>query len=350
MNTVSGLPDYESMMPPEGFTLKLDGWTHAYTREQAKKGLQTWATSFNRATSGFEVWLVKPINDGEIHPRHELKIDPAAITPPGGHIFGIAQNITNKVDVASQAYVIFDAFPAVSGKIIKHRWTATPRRPGQNWLEYMKNNMAETLTAIRGSGIEERLPQAERPHLYYKLEQTTQKGDVAYTALETFNAAWGEEWDKFIAWSKLHHLKETVSLDIMLCPAVLHLDKHIAYRYAILYDDLEFLLSKLGNKKTNKRCQVIAAIREPGEADMDKVKDARFVFKGFDLLEDFSGISALTNCGGFDDAFLPDDLNEFGLVGGFADAYRIQKALRVHYPGENHANCAVWALWRMESL
>ena len=93
---------------------------------------------------------------------------------------------------------------------------------------------------------------------------------------------------------------------------------------------------------------MIAAIREPDEADMDKIKDARFVFKGFDLLEDFSGISALTNCGGFDEAFMPGELNKSGLVEGYADAYRIQKGLREHYPGENHANCAVWALWRME--
>ena len=249
MNTINGLPDYESMMPPEGFTLKLDGWTHAYTREQAQKALQNWATSFNRATSGFEVWLVKPINNGAIHPRHELKIDPVAITPPGGHIFAVAQNITNKVDVASQAYAIFDAFPAASGKIVKYRWTAAPRKPEQDWLEYMRNNMVETLAAIRNSGIETRLPPADRPQVFYKLEQTTQKGDVAYTALETFNAGWGEEWAKFIAWSKLPHLKETVSLDIMLCPAVLHLDKHITYRYAALYDDLEFLLSKLGEQE-----------------------------------------------------------------------------------------------------
>lgn len=42
--------------------------------------------------------------------------------------------------------------------------------------------------------------------------------------------------------------------------------------------------------------------------------DKRFKFYGYDLLEDFTSISALTNCGGFDKAFLPKDISEYGLI------------------------------------
>ena len=38
-------------------------------------------------------------------------------------------------------------------------------------------------------------------------------------------------------------------------------------------------------------------------------------------------ISALTNCGGFDERFLPVDLNEFGLVEDYEKAFEIEKRL-----------------------
>jgi hypothetical protein len=39
-----------------------------------------------------------------------------------------------------------------------------------------------------------------------------------------------------------------------------------------------------------------------------------FTFIGYDLLDKDNTISALSNCGGFDETFSPLDLNEFGLL------------------------------------
>ena len=348
LDSICGYPDYESMRPAQGFSIKFDDWYHAYTREQATKGLQTWFTSFNRASAGFEVWLLKPLNDGAIHARCDLKADLSGITQAGNHIMGIAQDITAKANVASFAYAICEAFAAADGQIISYKWTATPRRPEQPWQEFAHNNVSETLAAIRNSGIEARISPADRPYLYYKLNQVTQKGDVAYTVSEVLDPSCGEHWEAFMAESGLLHLQEVVSLDTRLCPGVLHLEKHIAYRYVILCDSLEYLLSTQKGKRVKNTCQLLAAIREPQEADLDKVKNKSFVFKGFDLLEDFSGVSRLLNGNAFTRAFAPSDVNEFGLVSECADAYRIQKSLWAHYGGDPHANCAVWAIWRAE--
>lgn len=76
-------------------------------------------------------------------------------------------------------------------------------------------------------------------------------------------------------------------------------------------------------------------------------RDARFPFCGFDLIEEQGTISALTNCGGFDKAFLLTDLSECGLIVEYAKAVAVQELLRAEYPDDPHAFCRVWAIWRM---
>ena len=70
-----------------------------------------------------------------------------------------------------------------------------------------------------------------------------------------------------------------------------------------------------------------------------------FTFCGFDLAEQFE-ISALTNCGGFDETFTHKDLNAFGLIPDFTSARSIQTALAANNPNEEHADCLLFAIWR----
>ncbi|WP_069997859.1 hypothetical protein [Cellulosilyticum sp. I15G10I2] len=69
--------------------------------------------------------------------------------------------------------------------------------------------------------------------------------------------------------------------------------------------------------------------------------DNRFEFCGYDLIEDFSGISAILNCGGFDKAFLSSDLSFRGLVTSFERAREVQEKLLIEYPDESHADCEI---------
>lgn len=75
--------------------------------------------------------------------------------------------------------------------------------------------------------------------------------------------------------------------------------------------------------------------------------DGRFEPAGYDLVEESTGISAITNCGrGFEDVIDYDALNAFGLIGTYQDARKVQKALVKAYPEEPHADCDIVAIWR----
>jgi hypothetical protein len=59
-------------------------------------------------------------------------------------------------------------------------------------------------------------------------------------------------------------------------------------------------------------------------------------------------ISALTNCGGFPDVFQNHELNRFGLIEDFDRVSEIRRQLAEHHPEEPHANCELYAVWRLE--
>lgn len=176
---------------------------------------------------------------------------------------------------------------------------------------------------------------------------------IAYTAIETFDPSDQEAWRKYIEWSKLDHLQEIISLDCALCPTIvpeiIQQDwNYFAPEYFLfgLFFDLTYLLNRIN---VNCKHQVIATLREPESNLVTLLEDKRFHFKGYDLIDEETQISALTNCGGFDLAFSKNDLSEYGLITDFNQAFEIKNLLQQHYPDEHHACCTVWAIWKMES-
>ncbi len=75
-----------------------------------------------------------------------------------------------------------------------------------------------------------------------------------------------------------------------------------------------------------------------------------YQFMGYDLLDQQFGNSALTNCGGFDETFLPADLNKYGLVDDYFKAYDIRKRLLENNPEVSHAKTNVIAIWRHKKI
>lgn len=180
----------------------------------------------------------------------------------------------------------------------------------------------------------------------------SEKMEVAYAALETFDPSHGESWEKYIAWSKLTHLREVVSHDSSLCPSII--EKPIAEDWdhmadadvsPLLFSDLDYLFRRVG--QVDKKFQIIATAREPGKDQIESFSDARFEFKGFDLVDGALGTSALTNCGGFDAALSPSDLSVCGLIEDYERALTVRKLLLKYYPEEHHANCEIWGVWKM---
>ena len=71
-----------------------------------------------------------------------------------------------------------------------------------------------------------------------------------------------------------------------------------------------------------------------------------FEILGYDLVDVQASASALTNCGGFPEVFENSELSSKGLLTSCTRALEVQSELRRRYPGQPHANCHVWAIFR----
>jgi hypothetical protein len=171
-----------------------------------------------------------------------------------------------------------------------------------------------------------------------------------YAARRRFGPDAGERWTDYVAWARLPQLRELVSLDTMLCPAFpeelvsedwqhnVHADYRITH-----FRSLDYLRRRTEDVDG---LNLLAILREPSAADLERVSLPGFVFAGFEVLDVHGDVSALTNCGGFDEIFAPEELNPLGLLDERGRAVAVRRRLRAEHPGEHHAECEVWAIWR----
>src|SRR5262249_19196692 len=157
-------------------------------------------------------------------------------------------------------------------------------------------------------------------------------------------------WQKYIAWSGLEQLDEVVSLDSSLCPTVLPDIKpeywnHIVNEDFMLqfFTDLDYLRGEIS---TVSRRNLLCVFRNPAAQPSAAQVPEGFEFVGYDLLEKDSGISAMTNCGGFPKAFSNNELSEKGLLIEHKRSQIVQEALIREYPNEAHADCHLWSIFR----
>lgn len=180
-----------------------------------------------------------------------------------------------------------------------------------------------------------------------------------YTARDIYDKTCNEDgmsWDKYIEWSKLTHLTELVSLDGMLNEILVmpNYDNsedwnyiHIVEEYQTgFFTTLDFVFKRL---KPKDKFNLLTVVLEPDQ-DCKNLNVDGYEFVGYDLLDQEFSISALTNCGGFDETFLPADLNDKGLVKDFGKAYNIKARLLENNPDKRHADTNVIAVWRHKAI
>lgn len=171
-----------------------------------------------------------------------------------------------------------------------------------------------------------------------------------FIAKERFEPSAGARWDEYVRWASIPNLVEVVTLDSMLCPRlvteliaedwahVVNEDYRLDY-----FTDLNYLLGRIA---TTPRRNVLGLYRNPESHINVAPASDEFTFIGYDLIEDRTQISALTNCGGFPETFSNQELNERGLIQSFGRAREIQRLLPINNPEEHHANCEMYAVWR----
>ncbi len=141
-----------------------------------------------------------------------------------------------------------------------------------------------------------------------------------------------EAWPKYFEFAKIPALTEVVGLDGSLCNSVVgELQDEDWSRIAnigcepIYFHDLDYLLNRV---QSVKRRNILGLYRNP-EADITQAPAAMdFSFIGYDLIDEQTHISALTNCGGFPDVFSNEELNSFGLISKFDRAVQVKTIVR----------------------
>jgi hypothetical protein len=172
-----------------------------------------------------------------------------------------------------------------------------------------------------------------------------------FIATRRFDPSDGQKWNSYVEWAKIPSLVEVVSLDNVLCPKILHeleeedwkYNVHEDYRLNYFYH-LDYLMGRVAGVT---RRNILGLYRNPDSHIDAAPATGAFAFMGYDLIEESTQISALTDCGGFPETFSNDELNMYGLIPAFARACEVRRLLPEHHPEEHHAKCEMYAIWRL---
>jgi len=175
-----------------------------------------------------------------------------------------------------------------------------------------------------------------------------------FIATKRFDPSDSKRWNEYINWAKIPALVEVVSLDCLLCPHLVNeftdedwshiVNENFRLNY---FHDLNYLLERVA---TVKNRNILGLYRNSDQHISHPPSPAGFEFIGYDLIEEMTQISALTNCGGFPDAFSNSELNRFGLLSDFIRARDVRINLLKQNPDEPRANCEMYAVWRLKEL
>jgi hypothetical protein len=175
--------------------------------------------------------------------------------------------------------------------------------------------------------------------------------EPVYVAKRRFGPAAGDAWQRYRRWSGLTHLRELVTLDTILCPTVPEEPAADDWEHNVQADyqtsyfrSLAYLRSRVAGKP---EIDILAILQNPSAGEVERVVLPGFELLGYDLLDVHGDVSALTNCGGWDGLVVAGELSPVGLLTDERRAYALREALRAGHAGERHAECDVWAVWRM---
>ena len=173
-----------------------------------------------------------------------------------------------------------------------------------------------------------------------------------FIATERFDPSDGEKWQKYCEWANIPGLVEVVSFDWLLCKHLIKEFRDEDWHHIVCEDfrldyfyHLDYLKERIQDVT---RRNVLGLYRNPEAHITVPPAPGDFGFIGYDLIEEQTQISALTNCGGFPDVFRNDELNRFGLIDCFERACEVRRLLAERHPEEAHAGCEMYAIWRLK--
>ncbi|MBO5111637.1 MAG: hypothetical protein J6D21_13095 [Clostridia bacterium] len=147
-------------------------------------------------------------------------------------------------------------------------------------------------------------------------------------------------------YGKIHYFKST------RCFNTEEIKRYNQYKITcseiVSFDCLNFEMSEIDDPQVaiQPTEQIIACITRPSETPCTSLETKGFTFCGYDLVEEFSGISSITACDGSFASIPYDDLTEYGLIPTYELVTRTQQALLAEDPNDSHADCEICEIWR----
>ena len=173
-----------------------------------------------------------------------------------------------------------------------------------------------------------------------------------FIATERFSRSDGKQWQAYFEWARIPALVEVVSLDGALCPRIVTELSEEDWSHTVCEDyrlyyfwHLDYLMTRVRGVSSRN---ILGVYRNPSTHSVEPPAKGDFEFLGFDLIDEQTQISALTNCGGFPDVFRNEELNRFGLIDGFGRACEVRRVLAELHPEDHHAQCEMYAIWRLK--
>lgn len=180
---------------------------------------------------------------------------------------------------------------------------------------------------------------------------TKNEVEIWFTTRKIFDGEYTDSsWEKYKEWSRLDQVLELVSLDGTLNELTFEPQFETEIEEIVIEENqvTQFFKSIDYVKKQSMHLDfynLLAVVKEPKrEKQIQLERDFEFI--GYDLIEVGGSISALTNCGGFDETFKPKEQNSYGLISDFVRAKETQIELPKNNPNEHHANCYLFEVWR----
>jgi hypothetical protein len=174
-----------------------------------------------------------------------------------------------------------------------------------------------------------------------------------YVAADRFDRT-SDGWEDYAKWRGLPQLVEVVSIENPSIVRATHLnaeewacvaaDLGVGPNY-FCFTDLACLQNCLARNGLAAP-MLLCIFKNPDRAPDRSELPLGFELLGYDLVEDRTGVSSVSNCKGFLAASPHSEISECCLVRDFAAAREMQEQMPRLFPGDPHANCSVWAIAR----
>ena len=170
-----------------------------------------------------------------------------------------------------------------------------------------------------------------------------------YTLRKRFTSDNEASWQGYLSFSGFLHITELISLDAILCPNLigpLRADDWLhnlpEFFYITLIHNGNYLVTR--QPIDPPQSQVLAILEYP---DGSETVPTGYTVCGFDIVDEWNDISALTNCGPIPEAFTPSMVNQWGLLPDLATALKVRDKLQQLAPDEPHFhNREIWRIAR----